>query len=79
MAIHIRDRKIDALVRELARVKGTGLTEAIREACQNELERERDARPLSERLRPIIERYRALPDSGETADKAFFDELSGNL
>jgi antitoxin VapB len=79
MAIHIRDQRIDALVRELARVKGKGLTETIREACQNELERERDARPLSERLRPIIERYRALPDSGEKADKAFFDELSGNL
>jgi antitoxin VapB len=79
MAIHIRDREIDGLVRRLARLKGKGLTETIREACEHELARERSKVPLAERLKPIIARYRALPDSGEVADKAFFDELSGGL
>lgn len=79
MAIHIRDREIDAIVRQLASLKGKGLTETIREACEHELARERSTRPLVERLQPIIARYRALPDSGEKADKAFFDDLSGDL
>lgn len=40
---------------------------------------EDNTHPLADRLRPIIERHRALADSGEIADKAFFDDLSGNL
>lgn len=40
---------------------------------------EGNTHPLAARLRPIIERHRALPNSGEIADKAFFDDLSDNL
>ena len=78
MAFHIRDKDTDARVRELARRKQIGLTEAVRMAVDAELKRLGDQRPLRERLRDIADEITAYPDTGAKADKAFFDELSGN-
>ncbi|NNM70923.1 type II toxin-antitoxin system VapB family antitoxin [Enterovirga aerilata] len=73
MALHIRDAETDQLVRRLAEIKKLGLTEAVKLAVENELKRV----PLSERIRPIQDRIAAMRDTGLKADKAFFDELSG--
>jgi hypothetical protein len=54
-------------------------TDAIRAGQGTDLSHNNDTRALCERLRPIVERFRALPDSGAAADKAFFDKLSGDL
>lgn len=76
MALHIRDAETDRLVRLLAERKGVPLTEAIKIAVRNELERD-EARPgLWERLRPLHERVAARPSTGLDADKAFFDGLN---
>ena len=76
MALHIRDAETDRLVRLLAERKGVPLTEAIKVAVRNELERD-EARPgLWERLRPLHERVAARPSTGFDADKAFFDGLN---
>lgn len=77
MVLHIRDNRTDALVRELAAKKGVGLTEAVREAVANELERETRKVPLSERLKPLLDEVRAMPRTGPKADKAFYDGLWG--
>ena len=77
MAFHIRDPKTDALVRELATKRGIGLTEAVREAVENELRRERQAIPVMERLKPLFDEIDAMPRTGLEADKAFYDWLSG--
>ncbi|MCK0196152.1 type II toxin-antitoxin system VapB family antitoxin [Ancylobacter sp. 6x-1] len=77
MAFHIRDPETDALVRKLAQLRGVGLTEAIHDAVEEALKRERAKTPLWERLQPIAERLRAHEDTGLPADKAFFDDLSG--
>jgi antitoxin VapB len=45
---------------------------------ENELRRASEALPLWERLKPLRERVAAYPDSGLAADKAFFDDLSGD-
>jgi antitoxin VapB len=74
MALHIRDPETDRLVRTLANVKGLGLTEAIRLAVENELNRA----PLRERIRPFQQRIARAGRTGLKADKAFFDELSGD-
>ena len=78
MPFHIRDAEADELVRELARRRQIGLTEAVKLAVRNELRREDEAVPLRERLRPLQERVAARPSTGLQADKAFFDELSGD-
>jgi antitoxin VapB len=76
MALHIRDAETDRLVRLLAERKGVPLTEAIKVAVRNELEREEQRPGLWERLKPLHERVAARPSTGLAADKAFFDGLS---
>jgi len=78
MPFHIRDAEADELVRELARRRQIGLTEAVKLAVRNELRREDEAVPLRERLRPLQDRVAARPPTGLEADKAFFDDLSGD-
>lgn len=79
MAFHVKDPATDRAVRRLAKVKGTTLTDTIREAVDHEYERERARIPLIERLRPVQDQFAALSKTGGLpADKAFFDELSGD-
>jgi antitoxin VapB len=78
MAFHIKDPETDQAVRRLAHLKHKSLTATIREAVEHELQRERARIPLIDRLRPIQEQFAALSrPGGQAADKAFFDELSG--
>ncbi|MFC5345235.1 type II toxin-antitoxin system VapB family antitoxin [Brevundimonas staleyi] len=79
MAFHVRDATTDALVRELALKRGLGLTEAIKLAVEAELKRE--ANRVEEklaRMREVSDTIRAWPKTGLKADKAFFDEMSGD-
>lgn len=72
MALHIRDPETDRLVRDLAEIKGIGITEAVKLAVENELRRA----PLRERIRPIQARIKAAGSTGLKADKAFYDSLN---
>jgi antitoxin VapB len=84
MAFHVRDAETDRVVRELARRKGTTLTETIREAAAKELEAivaAEAARPrqsVREAIAEIQERVAKYPRTGLKADKAFYDWLSGD-
>jgi antitoxin VapB len=81
MAFHVRDPKTDALVRELARSRGIGITEAIREAVEKALAEDaaqKGGQPsLAESLKPLLDEMDRLPRTGLRADKKFFDELWG--
>ena len=59
MGISIRDPKVGELARELASLRKTNMTEAIAHALRNELKRERDKRPLVERLDELAEKLEA--------------------
>lgn len=78
MAFHVRDTETDTLVRALARKRGCGLTEAVKQAVAAELRRAEAATPLRARLKALQDDVAALPDTGLDADKAFYDELSGH-
>ena len=78
MAYNIKDPDTDRIIRELARLKGKPILDSIREACEHEIERERRKVPLWERLQPLQDKVAAAPDTALKADKAFFDELSGD-
>ena len=73
MALNIRDKEVDRLAGELARARHTTKTQAVKLALRHELAR---TLSLKDRLRPLQDRLQSLPDSG-AADKAFFDDLSG--
>jgi antitoxin VapB len=79
MAFHVRDPATDSAVRKLARLKGKTLTETIREAVEREYAAISATPPLIERLQTIQAEFKAMRrPGGLPADKAFFDELSGN-
>jgi antitoxin VapB len=76
MAIHVQDEETDWLVREFARRRGLGITEAIRVAVREAGEREeRDFEEYRRRIQPIVEKMRAYRKEGgfEEAMK-FIDE-----
>ena len=78
MAYSIKDPKTDRVIRELAKLKGKPILDSIREACLNEIDRERRKTPLWDRLQPLLDEIANAPKTGRKADKRFFDELSGD-
>ncbi len=77
MPLNIRNEQVNQLAEKLAAQKRVNKTEAVKIALENELRRASEAVPLWERLKPLRERIAVYPDSGLVADKAFFDDLSG--
>ncbi len=78
MPLNIRNETVNKLAKRLAARKHLTKTDAVRMALENELRRLDEAQPLRERLRPLQKRVLARPATGLEADKAFFDELSGD-
>jgi antitoxin VapB len=79
MPLNIRSDAVNDLAEALAARTGTSKTDAVGQALRNELQRLDDAITLRERLRPIQARVMSRPPTGLEADKAFYDDLSGDL
>jgi antitoxin VapB len=79
MPLNIRNEAVNQLAERLATRTRMSKTDAVRTALENELHRLDQAVPLRERLRPLQDRVLRRPATGLEADKAFYDELSGNL
>jgi antitoxin VapB len=77
MPLYIKDETTARLVSELARRRGLTKQKAVRLAVEAELERAERAIPLRERLKQLWEAHPLPPPTGHAADKAFYDELSG--
>jgi antitoxin VapB len=78
MPLNIRSEIVNQLADRLADRMHVSKTDAVRTALENELRRLDEAVPLRDRLRPLQERVLSRPATGLDADKAFYDELSGN-
>lgn len=78
MPLNIRNEDVNRLAETLAARTRMTKTDAVKRALENELRRIDQAVPLRERLRPLQERVLARPETGLQADKAYYDELSGN-
>ena len=72
MALHISDDETDGLVRRLAAMENVSLTDAIKLAVQERIDR----KPLRDRIRHIQDRIASYPKTGLKADKAFYDSLN---
>lgn len=77
MPLFIKDDATAVLVAELAAKRGITKQEAVRQAVQAELDRIARAIPLRERIAAWRREHPLPPPTGQLADKAFFDELSG--
>jgi antitoxin VapB len=78
MPLNIRNEIVNQLAKQLAARRQVNRTDAVRIALQNELRRLDEAVPLRDRVRRLQERVLSRPATGMEADKAFYDELSGN-
>jgi antitoxin VapB len=81
MAYSIKDPETDAIIRKLAKAKRKPIVDAIKEACANELERERTKIGLWERLQPLLARVASHPARSEqthATHKEFFDDMWGD-
>jgi antitoxin VapB len=78
MPLNIRSEIVNQLAERLAARRQVNKTDAVRIALQNELRRLDEAVPLRDRVRPLQQRVLSRPATGLEADKAFYDELSGN-
>jgi len=76
MAIHIKHAETENLVRQLASETGQTITAAIRNAAQAALTTH-SSQSLWEQTEDVRRMLAQFPRTGLTADKAFFDELSG--
>ncbi len=74
MPLYIKDDEVAQLVTELAKRRGTTKQDAVKLAVQAALEWDV---PLRERLAQWHKLHPLPPPTGEIADKAFFDDLSG--
>ena len=77
MPLNIRSEEVNRLAERLASRTQLSKTDAVKLALENELRRLEEAIPLKMRLRAIQERIQKRPPTGLEADKAFYDELSG--
>ena len=78
MPQNIRNEAVNQLAEKLAARRQVSKTDAVRMAPENELRRLDEAVPLRERMRSLQDRVLSRPTTGLVADKAFYDELSGN-
>jgi antitoxin VapB len=77
--LNIKNVETEQLARELARRRGTGITEAVTHALRNEVERERKRRrrkgseEFVRKVQEIVEEVRKLPILDHRSD----DEIVG--
>jgi antitoxin VapB len=75
--IQIRNERVVKLAAKLAAIRHRTKTEPVCQALENQLARIESEKALAERAPPIQDRIASRPATGLEADKAFFDELSG--
>jgi antitoxin VapB len=78
LALYIKDDATVRLVERLATERGLTKTDAVRIAVQAELSRAREEKPLRDRMAEWRKANPMPPPTGLKADKAFFDDLSGD-
>jgi antitoxin VapB len=79
MPLYIKDDATAHLVDQLAKLRGISKQDAVKLAVLAELDRAEAAIPLRDRFAALRTAHPLPPPTGEVADKAFFDELSGGL
>jgi antitoxin VapB len=77
MPLYIKDDETAALVRELATQRNISKQDAVKLAVTAELARTAREIPLRGRLAAFRAANPLPPPTGLAADKAFFDDLSG--
>lgn len=81
-SLFIKDNKTASLAERVAKRLGTTKTEAVRrglEAIEAEMDRSEPRETARQKLERFWREHPLPPPTGLKADKAFYDELSGDL
>jgi len=88
MALSIKTEEADRLARELSRLTGESMTEAVTQSLKERLDRERKARPRGrtkrekaeelKRLKARLDKIRRNYDLSKPVTKAEIDEMWGD-
>ncbi|MFM8608117.1 MAG: type II toxin-antitoxin system VapB family antitoxin [Hyphomicrobiales bacterium] len=78
MALNIRDTRAEQLARELAGYRHITMTQAVIEALSNELERERQKVPLSQRIEALRQTHFGAGLKGRDLTKDEIDSMWGH-
>jgi antitoxin VapB len=79
MPLYIKDDDTARLVDQLARMRGLSKQDAVKMAVQAELDRAANLIPLRDRFAAVRAKHPLPPATGQQADKAFFDEVAGEI
>jgi antitoxin VapB len=79
MPLYIKDDATAELVAQLAKLRGISKQAAVKLAVRAELSRDERTVPLRDRFAALRAEWQLPPETGKRADKAFFDDLSGEL
>ncbi len=79
MPLYIKDDVTADLVARLAKSRGVSKQAAVKLAVSGELARDAEKIPLLARLQKFWAEHPLPPPTGDLADKAFYDELSGEV
>ena len=79
MALYIKDEETAQMVGDLAKRLGTTKRDAVRTAVRAQLEKLSPEPSLRERLESFYKDFPMPEPTGLKADKAFFDDLSGEF
>jgi antitoxin VapB len=79
MPLYIKDDMTARLVAQFAKLRGVSKQDAVKIAIQAALDRAREAIPLRDRFAALRQAHKLPPATGNVADKAFFDDLSGEV
>ena len=77
MPLYIKDDATAKLVAQFAKLRGLSKQDAVKLAVQTALDQAAEAVPLRDRFAALRQAYQLPPPTGHAADKAFFDDLSG--
>jgi antitoxin VapB len=77
MPLYIKDDAVAELVAKFAKLRGVSKQAAVGLAVRAQLDSAERAVPLRDRFAAVRNAHPLPPGTGAPADKAFFDELSG--
>jgi antitoxin VapB len=79
LPLYVKDDTTARLVDRLARLRGLSKQDAVKLAVRAELDRTEAVVALRDRFSALRSAHPLPPRTGDAADKAFFDKLSGDL
>jgi antitoxin VapB len=79
MPLYIKSETTTAKVNRLAKRRGLSKQEAVERAVDAELAKDEPVVTMMQKLQKLWAENPMPPPTGDVADKAFFDELSGDL